>query len=133
MAVDVAAVRDLLRRREQLRQQALDERFATAWRDFRKIVEMLIGKYRPRRIYQWGSLLRRKYFSEQSDIDIALEGVGGAERFFALYRDAEELTRFRLDLVELERIEPEYAAAIRQNGVIVYDRDQPDPGPHFRG
>jgi len=55
---------------------------AQARKDFDKIVKMLIKKYRPRRIYQWGSLLNENDFSEISDIDIAIEGDYSAEEFF---------------------------------------------------
>lgn len=44
----------------------------------------------------------------------------------------EERRQRALDLVVMEHIEPEYAALIREKGVLVYDREQPDPGPHFR-
>lgn len=52
-----------------------------------------------------------------------MEGLdGGAERFFAMYGDAEAMTRFAVDLVEMERIEPEFAEIIRMKGRVVYER-----------
>jgi predicted nucleotidyltransferase len=133
MPVDIAECRRFLEQREAARQSALDRRFAQAWHDFRAITHMLIRQYRPRRIYQWGSLLNRQEFSEISDIDIAVEGIQSAERFFALFGDADQLSRCSLDLVELERMEPEFADLIRLKGALVYDRESENPGPHFRG
>jgi predicted nucleotidyltransferase len=132
MAVDVQQARDFLRRRARRQQAAYDLLFAQAWQDVRHIVEMLVARYQPVRIYQWGSLLDRRHFTDISDIDLAVEGIPTAERFFALYGEADRLTRFSLDLVQLERLEPEFASLIRQHGAIVYDREQPNPGPHYR-
>ena len=120
MTVDPAQTVAFLRRREADRQRGLDERFQTAWSEFHQIVEMIAGEFAPRRIWQWGSLLHRSRFSERSDIDIALEGLGSAERLFQVYARAEELTTFPLDIVELERIEPEYAHLIRTTGRLVH-------------
>lgn len=49
---------------------------------------MIIEHFNPVRIYQWGSLLDKKMFTDYSDIDIALEGIGSIE-----------------DIIELEKIE----------------------------
>jgi predicted nucleotidyltransferase len=121
MAVDIQQARELLRRRQARQQALLSERFAEAWRDFRAIVALIAEKYKPRRIYQWGSLLNREHFSLASDIDIAVEGIPDPAQFFALYGEADRLTRFPLDLVEIERIHPEFAQLIRQHGVVVYE------------
>ena len=120
MTVDPAHTVAFLRRREADRQRELDARFRTAWEEFHRIVEMIAAEFAPRRIWQWGSLLHRDRFSERSDIDIALEGLGAAERLFQVYARAEELSTFPLDIVEMERIEPEYANLIRTTGRLVH-------------
>jgi predicted nucleotidyltransferase len=122
MTVDPKASLAFVERREARRQAALDARFEEARRDAQVITDMLIEKYRPRRIYQWGSLLNRRTFWERSDIDIALEGIPDAETFFRLYGDADRLARFPLDLVALEHVEPEFAELIRTKGRLVYER-----------
>jgi hypothetical protein len=38
-----------------------------------------------------------------------------------LLGDAMALTRFRVDIVQLERIEPEFAELIRLKGKVVYE------------
>ena len=120
MTVEPAQTVAFLRRREADRQRELDERFRTAWEEFHRIVEMIAAEFAPRRIWQWGSLLHRDRFCERSDIDIALEGLGAAERLFRVYARAEEMSTFPLDIVELERIEPEYAHLIRTKGRLVH-------------
>ncbi len=90
--------------------------------DAEAIIAMIIQKYNPRRIYQWGSALNPDEFSEISDIDIGVEGISGAEEFFAMYGAAMEMTRFPLDLVEIDKIEPEFTRLIKLKGRLVYER-----------
>ncbi len=87
------------------------------------MVALIARNYNPRRIYQWGSLLRPGAFKPYSDIDIAIEGVTDAERFFGLLGEVQTLSRFPLDIVQLEKIAPEYADDIRRHGKIVYERE----------
>lgn len=104
------------------RQVVLDARFAEAWDDFHRIVRMITADYDPTAIHQWGSLLNRRLFREFSDIDIAVEGITDPTTFFELYGKADRLTSYPLDLVALERIEPEFANIIRSRGVKVHER-----------
>ena len=120
MRVDPADTVAFLRRREASRQRELDARFDAAWEDFDRIVEMIVRDFAPRRVWQWGSLLDRRRFCARSDIDIAVEGLGHAERLFELYARAEVLTAYSLHIVELERIETEYARLIRATGRLVH-------------
>ena len=123
----VVTARDI--RQFQADKRAANKRLnAELWhrasQDADAIVKMIIAQFAPRTIYQWGSVLDGETFTDISDIDIAVEGLGAAERYFALLAAAEPMTRFPLDLVELEHVEPEYAALIRKYGRCVYRRTQ---------
>ena len=98
------------------------QRFEKAWNDFDNIVALLIKRYDLKQIYQWGSLLNEKYFSEISDIDIAVEGVKSAEQYFQMIGEAMELTDFPLDLVDIEKVDPVYTEGIRKRGRLIYER-----------
>ena len=104
--------------RDKRSNQLLAERAAA---DVEAIIAMIVAKYAPRRIYQWGSLLRADAFKPYSDVDIAVEGIVEAERFFALLEDVQRLTAFPVDLVQMEKIAPEYAEDIRRNGKLLYE------------
>lgn len=106
-----------------MRRAALRRRLHAAHRDFDRIANLVVERYRPARIYQWGSLLDPRTFAEWSDIDMAVEGIASAEQFLALYREASELSGFELDLVQLEQAHPAYAASIRERGRLVYERN----------
>jgi predicted nucleotidyltransferase len=120
--IDLDAVRVFLAHKEERRRIELDARFERARADFQAILERIIDRHSPRRIYQWGSLLDRDRFTEISDIDVAVEGLDGPEAYFALLGDVMEMSEFPLDIVELEKIGAENARYIRATGRIAYER-----------
>ena len=119
---ELGRMRANLAQREAERQRRRAERLEAARADFDRVVAHIARVYAPTRIYQWGSLLDGAHFDERSDIDIALEGVTDAAAFFALLADAENLTTFSLDIVQLETIHQEFAKSIRARGRVVYQR-----------
>ena len=121
--INIEAARDFQKRKRQRRQSALDTQYQKAQDDFRKIVDLIIEKHKPKRIYQWGSLLNKHRFSEISDIDIAVEGLPNAQSFFNLLSDAENLTDMPLDIIEMESIHEFHREMILKRGVLIYERD----------
>ncbi|MGA2974074.1 MAG: nucleotidyltransferase domain-containing protein [Spirochaetia bacterium] len=120
--VDIDKARRFLMDKEERKKKILTERLARARQDFEGIVAMIVENYHPLRICQWGSLVGERHFSTLSDIDIAVEGIATAEEFFRMYGDAMRMTDFSLDMVRLERIEPEFRQMIESGGRIVYER-----------
>jgi plasmid stabilization system protein ParE len=127
--IDIGRARAFLDERERIRQAATDALFEKAQGDCKRIVASIAGRFRPVRIYQWGSLLDRSHFTERSDIDLAVEGLGSAKEYSALLAACERMTDFPLDIVQIERIEPEYAELVRDSGKVVYERDREDTEP----
>ena len=79
----------------------------------------------PRRIYQWGSLLDRKRFSDISDLDIAVEGLNGPAEFFLVLGIAMNATALPVDIVEREKVPTDVAERIRERGALVHERRDP--------
>jgi predicted nucleotidyltransferase len=121
-AFDYKGARAFLEKKEKALQRENRKLFNRATLDVNKMIDLTIKKYNPKRIYQWGSLLHPEEFDKLSDIDIAVEGLKSAKKFFDLYGDLERLTRFSLDLVEIEKMDPIYANSIRDYGKLVYER-----------
>lgn len=119
---DYTKARQFLEKKDRDRKRLLEERYNQACQDFQRIFEFLIEKYNPTRIYQWGSLLDREHFAEISDIDIALEGITSAEQLFEIYGAIMNMTDFSIDLVQIEKIAPEFAEIIKKKGKVVYER-----------
>lgn len=119
--IDIKEAADFQKRREKAEEARCMQLLDVARHDFECIVDMIIKKYKPHRIYQWGSLLKDRHFRPYSDIDIAIEGTFSADAFFAMYGEAEAMTSFSLDLVDMNHIEPEFADIIRMKGRLIYD------------
>jgi hypothetical protein len=120
--VDPTTARKNINRRYEAKNRRSIELFNEATKDAVAIRRLIESKYRPQRIYQWGSLLHPERFDENSDIDFAVEGITAPETFFNMLGDAMKLTRLPLDIVQIEKIEIEFADAIRQSGKVVYER-----------
>ena len=123
MSINIINAKKFIQKKQEIKKKEIHKRFEAAWQDFNKIASMIIKKYKPKRIYQWGSLLDEDRFSYISDIDIAVEGIGSAEEYFAMLGDAMDLTNFSVDLVEIEKIEPLHANSIKEKGKVVYERE----------
>ncbi len=122
MPFDVQRAKKHLESRQAERREELELLREQALKDMHRIVEMLIAVYNPRRVYSWGSVHKPGTFSRVSDIDIAVEGLAGPIEGLHAQGDAEELTEFPVDLVELERVHPLHAETIRARGKLLYDR-----------
>ena len=121
---EVQTIRTFLIQREKAFERERKAKLKEAQADFQKIVAMIANKYRPNRIYQWESLLHSENFRDYSDIDIAVKGIEKAKVFFEMYGEAERLTRFPLDLVQMEKIHPLHAQSIRSRGRLVYSAEE---------
>ena len=120
--VNLEQARAFLAERERRYRARIDERYARATRDAQTIVSEIADKVNPRRIYQWGSLLDRKRFSEISDLDIAVEGLNGPAEYFEILGIAMSRTTLPVDVVELEKVPAGVAERIRRRGALVHER-----------
>lgn len=117
---DYAAARRYLQKKQEARTLKNHQRWHQAKKDVDQIIALLITKYHPKRIIQWGSVLKPEQFCEISDIDLAVVGID-AITFLKLYADAENLTSFPLDLIRWEDIYPEFQAVILNRGQVIYE------------
>jgi predicted nucleotidyltransferase len=119
---EAETIRAFVRARQSRKRADLAARLHAARQDFDSIVSVIMRDFRPLRIYQWGSLLQDRHFSQMSDIDIAVEGITDPLALSALRGVAEKLTRFPVDIVAIESVHPAYAEHIRRRGRVVYER-----------
>lgn len=118
-AFDVAGARRYLHAREEGRRQSRLALWRRAKADAERLIAEIIMRFGPSRVIQWGSVLEPAHFSEMSDIDLAIEGVGSVA-FLDLLRVAEEYTSFPLDVVRWENLEPEFQRIILMKGKVRY-------------
>ena len=121
--VDVSRVRAFLREKRQRKAVERKRLLEQARNDAERILERMVREVGPTRIYQWGSLLTGAHFSEISDIDFAIEGLSGPPEYFRVLGIAMEETTFRVDIIELEKVDPETRERIIRRGRLVYERE----------
>ena len=120
--MDTIKARQTLERRERELVAENHVLWKRASADAERILEKITAGYDLVRVWQWGSVLEPEMFRKGSDIDFAVEGVPDAPTWFRLLGDAMDLTDFPLDIVQLEKIAPEFADIIRMKGKVVYER-----------
>ena len=122
MTFDIQAAKKTIQQRVLERRRHLNALAELAIRDAERITAMLIERFNPLRIYQWGSLLTPSCFREWSDIDFAVEGLEDPLAGLRAADEASRMTEFSVDLVEMERIHPRHAESIRKQGKLIYER-----------
>lgn len=122
--IDLDRVRAFLKEKEERRQARIDALFERATREAEAIIAQIARELKPRRIYQWGSLLDRARFTEISDIDIAVEGLRGPEEFFRAVGIALDGATVHVDVVEMEKLRTDVAEYIRRWGKVVHERSE---------
>jgi len=119
---DYQSARNFLKEKSERKKQYSSELYLQAKKDADDIILAIQNNFSITKIYQWGSLLSPAHFDENSDIDIAVEGLNSAEDFFKLYGIALSKTSFPLDIVEMEKIEDLNRKSIIEKGKLVYEK-----------
>jgi predicted nucleotidyltransferase len=117
--VTPAQTRSYLQQKQSTQKAQRQVLWQQARQDAETITAMIVAKYQPQQIIQWGSVLAPEHFSEASDIDLAVVGLD-AIKFMGLLADAETMTHFPLDLVRWEAIHPAFQRIILMKGKIIY-------------
>src|SRR5574341_1743645 len=79
----------------------------------------LKARFGVRRVMVFGSLANPDWFSPDSDVDLAVEGLA-VEHFWAAWRLAEEIIADRpVDLIEIETAQASLLQAIQRYGIEV--------------
>jgi predicted nucleotidyltransferase len=125
---DYSNARQYLKNKKYQLQSQRFSLWQQAKQDSLNIIEMIIQKYHPQYIIQWGSILEPKHFSEVSDIDLAIAGIDSIV-FMNLLAEAENLTTFSLDLVRWEELHPSFQNIIAMKGKVIYEHGR-STAPH---
>jgi len=123
--VNLAACRRSFIAREEKRRAERERQRQAALKAAQDALASLLPDYPTvRRVYLFGSVVRPGAFRADSDVDIAVEGVGPAE-YFALWRDLEEaMPNWTVDLRDLVPGTP-FARRVQARGQLIYERENP--------
>lgn len=125
--VNLAACRAYVQARQRQRERSQEaDRQHLVQRVREAVGSMMCGFPQVRRVYLFGSSIRRGALRRDSDLDIAVEGILHAEAYFAFWRKLEEaMPGQTVDLVELDR-DLRFAERVRQTGEVIYERPDSD-------
>jgi len=120
---DVAACRAHLQARQRQQFQVREQRRQAALHAVRAAARSVLPHFpRVQRAYLFGSALRPGAMCATSDVDVAVEGELNAEDYFALWRELERVAAgWLIDVVELNR-NVHFAARVREQGELIYER-----------
>jgi len=101
------------RNKEELLYNKLNREVRSAIKDFAK-------KFNLKRVYLFGSLVRKENFHKNSDIDLAVEGLK-SEKYLQAWGELEEALNHPFDLVQIEKATGTLKEIIKNEGVIIYE------------
>jgi len=121
--VDLDTCRAAFRARQQKLRAERESRRLDALEAVRQaILACAPGYSSVRRIYLFGSVARPGAFRRDSDVDVAVEGIGTAE-YFDLWRDLERAApEWTIDLRDITRPSL-FAERVRATGHLIYERN----------
>jgi predicted nucleotidyltransferase len=83
----------------------------------REAAAMLKSRFHARRVVLFGSLAHAAWFTPDSDVDLAVEGLSGDD-YWQAWRAVEEIIGDRqVDLVEIETVGESLKRSIQRHGV----------------
>ena len=97
------------------------QRFVRAQNALRKIVNVLVRKYRVRKIVLIGSLVDKDRFGFHSDIDLCVEGLPDKRYFEAAGESLLMTDEFDIDIIPFENLPPDKRELVMK-GKILYEK-----------
>jgi len=88
------------------------------------ITALLVKQQGVRRVVLFGSLVRDR-FAEESDLDLAVEGLLPS-LYFAVLAQVNRIASRWVDLKRWEDLEPHFQARVLETGEVLYAREQPE-------
>ena len=110
-------------RDRQMKERQYHKKLADqARQDVERIVAFLVQAYGVQRIILFGSLARDR-FVEESDIDLAVEGLKPAN-YFAILAEVNQLASRWVDLKLWEDLDLHFRSRVLETGEVLYEREQ---------
>jgi len=125
MTIDIAAVRRNLQARAEREQLEREARRAAAERAVTEAVRRVVAGFPTvRRVFLFGSVTRPNAFRLDSDVDVAVEGLGVAD-YFPIWRAIEEAApEWTIDVRDITQPST-FADRVRTTGKLIYERSHP--------
>ncbi len=129
MTVDIAAARRNLQARLERERAEREARRAAAERAVTEAVLHVVADFPGvKRVFLFGSVTRENAFRSDSDVDVAIEGLGVAD-YFPIWKAIEDAAPdWTIDVRDITHPSP-FADRVRATGRLIYERvNQAPPG-----
>ncbi|WP_416672241.1 nucleotidyltransferase family protein [Egbenema bharatensis] len=113
---DLALYRETLKQRQLSEQHQLAQRFERAERVAEQAARWLKQEFGAERVMVFGSLAHREWFSNTSDIDLAVWGLSPEVYLVAVAQLQDLAPEFKVDLIQMERCCPELRQTVLNEG-----------------
>jgi len=101
------------------KKNSVQDRYKRAYKTAKTVAGLLRNKYQANKVYIFGSLSDINYFTEWSDIDLAVSGIDSVH-FYKAVADVEHFNQeFEIDLVDLCDCNKEVKQSIETFGVEI--------------
>jgi len=120
------------RRRADQARRRMEEQAREAFTAAKHLAGKLAAEPGVKRVWLYGSLAGYfkgyRHFGEDSDIDLAVEGLSPKEYFPVLARLNRNLAR-NVDLIDLDACPAALRQAVQERGILLYERPEPPADP----
>ena len=99
--------------------EQLTRRYQEAWQEAEKAAVLLKKNYGAEKVLAFGSLINRFRFNRWSDIDLAAVGIPDKDFYAAVGALTGIITKFKIDLVDLEDCKRSLKDVIENEGVEI--------------
>lgn len=122
MTIDIAAARRNLQARHERERAEREARRAAAERAVTEAVRRAIAGFPTvRRVFLFGSVIRENAFRADSDVDVAVEGLGVAD-YFPIWKAIEDAApEWVIDVRDITQ-PSDFADRVRERGKLIYER-----------
>ncbi len=115
----MTAYRATAERRWKEKERERLARHKRAWRIARQASMVLRKQYGADKVMAFGSLVHDDWFSETSDVDLAVWGLQSEDYFVAVAKLQDLSPEFQIDLVAVEHCKPELRTVIMNEGELL--------------
>lgn len=101
------------------KKNGVQDRYKRAYKTAKTVAGLLRNKYQVKKVYIFGSLSDINYFTEWSDIDLAVAGIQSSN-FYKAVADVEHFNQeFEIDLIDLSDCSKKIKQSVESFGIEI--------------
>jgi len=94
-------------------------KYEQAWEKAKSAAKILKENYGAKRVFIYGSLLKKDIFGKSSDIDLAVEGISEVYFYKAVGEITEYIDSFNIDIVDYGNCKTYLSDTIKKEGIEI--------------